>query len=423
MDAWRTNFQRILDGINKAQAIAPSRAMQKHRIAVIVPTGYRGGSLRGAKLLATAIDTGARLAGCGVEVVLGHLDDPVTYSGEQFSDLSPSIKRRPYKWRVLKRTEARRAMAYAGLPLSAESESYQVPDDGIRQFMDCDLWIMVSDRLEHPLLPLRPYALMVYDYLQRYEPLLPQVLNAHLIRVAHAAERVFVTTGFTRRDALQFAGLPERKVVQIPMLAPVFSLNVTSVGNTGGPAYFLWTTNLAPHKNHENAFKALQLYYDAHGGMLECHISGVDTGNIFKSNLPRLKPLRAIVDDSAALARRLRLLGELPDQTYQRHLAGAKFLWHTARIDNGTFSVVEAAHLGVPSLSSDYPAMREIDAQFQLNLSWMDAWNPADMAYRLKKMEMEADALRAKLPSAQDLATQSVEQLAPAYWEAVRECL
>lgn len=422
-DLGRTNFQRILQSIHKAQAITPSRAARTHRIAVIAPTGYRVGSLRGAKLLATAIEAGARLAGRGIEVVLGHLDDPATYSKGQFSDLPPSIKRRPYKWRVLKYPEARRTMAYAGLPLSADSENYQLPDDDIRQFMDCDLWIMVSDRFEYSVLPLRPYALVVYDYLQRHEPLLPQTLNERLIRVAHAAERVFVTTEFTRRDALRFAGLPERKVVKLPMLVPAFSQDAASKGDAGGSAYFLWTTNLAPHKNHENAFKALRRYYETYGGTLECHISGADTGNLFKSNLPHLKPLRAIVDGSAALARQLRLLGELPDHTYQRHLAGAAFLWHTARIDNGTFSVVESAHLSVPSLSSNYPAMREIDEQFQLNLAWMDPWNPADMAYRLKKMEAQANALRRKLPSAQDLAAQSVEQLAPAYWEAVRECL
>ncbi|HEX7636376.1 MAG TPA: hypothetical protein VF427_14010 [Noviherbaspirillum sp.] len=420
---WQANFQRILDTINKAQAVAPSSATQPYRIAVIVPTGYRGGSLRGAKLLATAIETGARLAGHSIEIILGHLDDPVTYSEDQFSDLPSSIKKRPYTWRTLKRPEARRAMAYAGLPLSSESENYLVPDDGIRQFMDCGLWIIVSDRLEHPVLPLRPYALMVYDYLQRYEPLLPQAMNERLIRVAHAAERVFVTTEFTRRDALRFAGLPKSKVVKLPMLAPAFSLGKVVKDDAGGPAYFLWTTNLAPHKNHENAFKALQLYYEMYGGMLECHISGVDTKNLLKSNLSHLKPLHAIANGSAALTRQLRLLGELPDHAYQRHLAGAAFLWHTARIDNGTFSVVESAHLGVPSLSSDYPAMREIDAQFQLNLAWMDSWNPEDMAYRLKKMETEADAVRGKLPSAHALAMQSIEQLAPAYWEAVRRCL
>jgi hypothetical protein len=98
-------------------------------------------------------------------------------------------------------------------------------------------------------------------------------------------------------------------------------------------------------------------------------------------------------------------------------------LWHAGRIDNGTFSVVEAAHLGVPSLSGDYPAMREFDAQFGLNLSWMDAYSPNDMAQQLKMMEAEAMTFRERLPSAERLATQSVEQLAGAYWHAVRECL
>ena len=45
-----------------------------------------------------------------------------------------------------------------------------------------------------------------------------------------------------------------------------------------------------------------------------------------------------------------------------------KFLWHPATIDNGTFSVIEAAHLKVPSLSSGYPAMKEINEQYNLSL-------------------------------------------------------
>ena len=57
----------------------------------------------------------------------------------------------------------RRMTRLVGVP------SYQAPDDGISQFMDCDLWIVISDRLRLPLLPVRPYLLMVYDYLQRYQ--------------------------------------------------------------------------------------------------------------------------------------------------------------------------------------------------------------------------------------------------------------
>jgi glycosyltransferase involved in cell wall biosynthesis len=426
--AWHEGFQRILAGLERAKASQKIVPIGKPRIAVIVPIAYRGGSLRGAKMLAQAIELGSRQAGQDAEVVLAHLDDPVSYPEEEFADLPATIKRRPYQWQLLKQDEACRAMAYAGLEQPMVSATYQVPDDGIKQFMDCDLWIIVSDRLEHPLLPVRPYLLMVYDYIQRYESFLPQAINQQFIAAAHTAEQVFVTTEFTRQDAIQFAGLPSRKVCKLPMLAPEFSASCISAKDSvtckqDSSPYFLWTTNPNPHKNHENALKALRIYYEQLDGQMECRVTGVDTKDMLKSNLPHLKSVRDIVATSSVLKRQLKLLGELPDLAYQNQLIGCTFLWHAGRIDNGTFSVVEAAHLGVPSLSGDYPAMREFDAQFGLNLSWMDAYSPNDMAQQLKMMEAEAMTFRERLPSAERLATQSVEQLAGAYWHAVRKCL
>ena len=428
--AWRSGFKRILDELEKHKTDKSGLPEGKKRIAVILPVGYRGGSLRGAKLLAQAVEAGSRQAGQDVEVVLAHLNDPASYPDEEFADLPPSILRRTYNWRILGREEAFRAMVYAGLERPLTSANYIVPDDGIKQFMDCDLWIIVSDRLSEPVLPVRPYVLMIYDYLQRYEQvsLVAEDIRQRFISAAHAAERVFVTTEFTRQDAIQFAGLPGSKVCKLPMLAPVFPEPHTPAANSISHMqeerrYFLWTTNLAPHKNHENAFKALRIYYEELDGQLECRMTGVNTKEMLKSDLFHLKQLREIVAASSALKRQLKFMGELPDQVYQRQLSGSVFLWHAGRIDNGTFSVVEAACLGVPALSGDYPAMREIDAQFGLNLTWMDARSPADMAGKLKMMESGAALLRERLPGTGRLMTQSFEQLAGAYWQAVRECL
>ncbi len=46
---------------------------------------------------------------------------------------------------------------------------YLCVDDGIKQLLDCDAWVVVSDRVSAPLLPLKPCLFVVYDYLQRYE--------------------------------------------------------------------------------------------------------------------------------------------------------------------------------------------------------------------------------------------------------------
>ncbi|RZI43612.1 glycosyltransferase [Herbaspirillum sp. HC18] len=422
IDRWRGGIDLVCKTAYAAR-VQRCRPPKPARIAVIVPVGYRGGSLRAAKLVAEAIDLGARQDGTPVEVVFGHLDDPECYPEEEFKDLPQNIVRRPYKWKTFTHEDATSALHYSGRPRPLIARAYQVPDDGIQQFNDCDLWLIVSDRLELPLLPLRPYAMIVYDYLQRYLPLMAASDNWKFLQAAHGAERVFVTTDFTYGDALQFAGLEKNRIVRLPMLAPDFSCDAAVAQPIKGPDYFLWTTNLAPHKNHVNAIKALQIYYERLGGRLTCCVTGVGTGQLLKGGMPHLTPLSGMVAKSPELKSRLRVLGELPDTAYRTRLAGARFLWHAGWIDNGTFSVIEAAHFGVPALSSAYPAMREIDNQYQLGLSWMDAHNPDDMARQLKYMESAADTHRQTLPTREQLLSQRVENLARPYWEAVSDCL
>jgi glycosyltransferase involved in cell wall biosynthesis len=355
-------------------------------------------------------------------VVFAHLDVG-DYSENDFADLPSGIKRRPFIPREVDAAEARRAMRYAGHDdWEPSSERYLILDDGIRQFVDCDLSLIVSDRLCAPILPLRPIALMVYDYLQRYVPILTKGADQPFIDAARIVERVFVTTDFTRQDALQYGGVSPQKLVKLPMLIPRFHQERRDA-DTAEPDYFIWATNAAPHKNRQNAFRALDIYYGELGGGLRCVITGVNTDTFLSSSIPDLRPEMAGLKSNKRVLRRLTFSGYLTDDGYRRLLSGAAFLWHPARIDNDTFSVIEAASLGVPALSSDYPAMREINEQFRLGLSWMDADAPRSMAKALKEMECHWKALRKKLPTPEELASQDVKRLAGGYWKAIRECL
>jgi glycosyltransferase involved in cell wall biosynthesis len=265
--------------------------------------------------------------------------------------------------------------------------------------------------------------LMVYDYLQRYEDFLDDKTNRCFVQRAHDAEAIMVTTDFTMGDAIQFAGLPKAKIKKVPMLAPDFSSAGRHNDTAARPSYFIWTTNVALHKNHENAFKALRLYYEQYDGRLECRITGAGVEGMLSSKTPHLLAAQKIMASSPALKSKVKLLGELPDDVYRSTLAQAAWLWHAGRIDNGTFAVIEAAHLGIPSLSSSYPAMREIDDVFDLNLAWMDPWNPREMARQLKAMENDFEERRKLLPSADQLAQHSPDRLASKYWQAIREYL
>lgn len=422
--AWQSGFQCVLHGLEqaKAEAVLHPISVQK-KVAIILPVAYKGGSLRGAKLIAEAIQHGSREAGESVEVVFANLDSEGNYSEAEFADLPSGIKRRPFNLNEVSAAEARRAMRYAGHDdWEPIVERYLVIDDGINQFVDCDLWLIVSDRLRAPILPLRPLVHMVYDYLQRYVPILQNGGDQPFLDAVRVAERVFVTTNFTKQDALQYAGVSSQKLVQLPMLSPLF--NARKLDSLPAESeYFIWSTNAGSHKNHEKAIQALQIYYANLGGCLSCVVTGVDTDSLLTSSLPHLKSVMTALQSNTGLLSRVTFSGNLPDEDYRRLLSGAAFLWHPCLIDNGTFSVIEAASLGIPSLSSDYPAMREIDEQFQLGLTWSDADDSRAMANGLWKMEHHYMTLRKNLPTPEVLASQNVHRLAVDYWKAIRECL
>lgn len=420
---WEQGMRQILRDADYARSLPlPAAVRKKKRVAVLVPVKYRGGSLRGAKMLAEAIRLGSIKAGDEAEVVMGHVDDPEVYSKRDFADMCSAIKIRPFRWRHLDKSTAARAMEYAGAGGALDHEYYSVPDDGIQQFGDCDLWVVVSDRLELPLLPLRPAVLMVYDYLQRHLPVMKPGQDEVFLLSARRARRVLVTTEFTRGDAISYAGVPAERVVKLPMLAPEVKYHCNAESLHRRP-YFVWSTNAAPHKNHTAALEALRRYYDDLGGELDCLVTGVNSRGLRDGSQENLRDAARILAASRSLRQRISVLGELQDAQYAAVLRGARFYWHPAIIDNGTFGVVEAARLGIPSLSSDYPAMREMDTQFGLNLAFFPCSDPVVMAERLRWMQDHAEERRALVPTAEALADNSIEQLSGAYWEAIRELM
>lgn len=426
--AWRTAWSRIQDSLEHARASVRAVAKARRRIAVILPVAYRGGTLRGAKLLAEALLLGSRSAGEEVDVVFGYPNDGNRTANENsFEDLCDGVAQRLFRWRTMSGAEARRAMRYAGHANWEPSHpAYAIPDDGMQQFGDCSLWLFVSDRILLPVLPIRPYACLVYDYIQRRVDVVGRDANSAFIAIARQARRVLVTTEFTRKDALSYAGVPANRIALLPPLVPLHlaRTNVRAGKDVAAVSpYFVWPTNIARHKNHRTAILALQHYYADHDGKLDCHVTGVDAeelGHSFALGAARCNDAGASVDGRVP---RLRFRGDLSDSEYMRTLAGATFLWHPARVDNGTFCVIEAALCGVPSLSSDYPAMRELDERYELSLQWMSADDPRQMARRLKWMEEQAASLRESLPTPEALDNHDVAHVAADYWNTVKECL
>jgi glycosyltransferase involved in cell wall biosynthesis len=386
-----------------------------NKIGVLLPQPYRGGSLRFAKKLCemvlslTTSDTHVVLS-----IVKGHYDIPNEFA-PLLKDSRFSI--RETVWNIVPRKQLSKVAVLQPQSI-LESEEVCFPDDGGQTFLDCSYWLMVSDRTMAPLAVLRPYAIFPLDFIQRYVPEIFGKSDEYLWRVhlesfqrnVRNASLVVCTTPATSEDAISFAGVPKQRVrTMLPFLEdyPSEYYSGTSacdnrLSQFQQKPYFVWTTNPHPHKNHLNALKCLKQYYDSGGG-LTCVITGPNT-EVLRQGVReysdyateiREKLLELFGNDD-----RICIAGDLPEEQYWRLLKGAAFLWHNVIKDNGTFSVVEAALVNVPSLSSDYSQIRFFDELFGLGLTYFSATDPAQGAERLREMESRTKAAKSPAPVA-----------------------
>jgi len=375
------------------------------RLAVLLPHAYLGGTIR--LLLNLVRHLAARWPGPLVLAVpADHLEVIAGDLAALRRDL-PDLEIRGLRWRQVEPDEARRLATEAGLDVGRWiSDRYQVPGDGGADFQDCDFWLFVSDRLEYTLVPLRPYGVFVTDHLQRYVPEIfdapayadPDSAPWNFLRNVRNADLVVVTSRDTAADALGYAGALG-PVVRLPTTLDVDHFErLAAAADTGGdpvdpllPAtpFFAWVTNPSPHKNQLRMLRAIDRYCRELGGLLEIVVTGMWT-DLFDPDLPAERLVgrepqwhtphvcqvrEAVAALEPEVRQRLRFLGAVSDQAYARVLRSARFLAHNVIADNGTFSVVEAALLGRPAVSSDYPQMREIDQVFGLGLRFFDPFD------------------------------------------------
>jgi glycosyltransferase involved in cell wall biosynthesis len=402
------------------------------KIAVLLPIAYRGGSLRGFKTIAKMLRKGSMAAGEPVEIVAAF--PASSYDERQdFTDLTEAgIPLRPFAWKFLDRATLARALGFVSdeRPALSEFPESIVPDDGINNLLDCDFWLVVSDRLRHPLAPLRPAGFMIYDYIQRMRPdvFTSGFDDGPFVSNVRRGEFVLCTTPFTADAAVAYAGVPRSRVHLVDMEIETDLDDRSEGGQVQGSKrpYMLWPCNSSPHKNQLAALDALEIYFTRHSGALDVVCSGANTDwfdlrapPIAEHDYPAIEAVRHRIARSPLLRKRVHMVGELLEADYFATLAGARFLFHPALVDNGTFAVTEAAWFEVPSLSHDYPAIRWMDERFGLALAWCDARDPLQTAGALAEMERVAPLRKTLLPSRDMLRRHGWANHSTEFWKTV----
>jgi glycosyltransferase involved in cell wall biosynthesis len=415
-----------------------------YHIAVILPERYRGGTLRGAINAARMLALGAKDAGDALKISFGHLDLPDVYSRADFEDLIDlEITIRPFKNQIIAADKVEAIYeTWIEIPASDHSSEYLVFNDGISNFEDADFWLIVSDRLPACIAPHRPYAIITYDYIQRYVPQIfgiDQSSEINWLRfekyleIARKADFVICTTHQTRRDCINYCGADADRVILFPMeFDPIEITRNASIENVAkNPPYIMWTANSTEHKNHRNVILGLEIYFKNHpNSPLEIHLTGVYTdlfSEIEKSDpnhkIPYITEIRKLISQTEQVKNRLKILGNVSDSRYINELSRAEWLLHGALYDNGTFSLVEAAWLGIPAISSKYPAILEQCELFGLRPQLFDPYEPASLAKAIAACVSQRDTAINQLPSRNRLQGRTYKEVAYQYWSTFKSTL
>lgn len=400
------------------------------KIAIMLPVGYRGGTFRASKNIAKAIAFAAAEKNQEIEVVFSYVGAGGYDLFSDFDDLkSYNISLRETEWQVFPRKTLIPMASILGLDERFLTRgNYCLPVDGANDFFDCDLWLIISDRLPAPLFPMKKFACIVFDYIQRYVPDIMEssVLAAQentLFDFVRNAERVFATTPTTYDDVVSYAGVAKSSVslLEIVFDPPVEDL-LEDIPIDLPEQFFLWPTNKAEHKNQLNALRALEKYYLEYSGTLDVVITGVQSQEIIE-NLKGEDTTRFLsrVGQDLLIQKHTHLMGDLPDKVFFSLLSRCSFVWNPTLYDNGTFSVIEGAYFGKPSLSANYPAMNYLDRKFNLNLRFCDPRNISEMAHML--LEMEKSFRDIELPPQENLLEFSWQRQSEALLKAIVELI
>lgn len=413
---WNNELKKIESKIeSKKNKKIQSNQKRVHKIGVLLPEAYTGGVLDYTLRFMKSIIRGLKEEHKDdVEIVFGHLDHVNFLKEDYFTKLrEDNIQIRSFNWKWVDNRYLNNIMELKGWFKRYSCGEYCLLDDGANYFEDCDYLIFIIDRVPTKLFTTKPYIVVVHDYIQRY---LPEQYGGFyeecLINLQRESEAVIVMTQPTLEDGIQYAGLKRNKLHLTPLLFDEVKLEQKIISEQ--EEYFIWSTNVGRHKNHIRALTAIADYYDS-GGTLKCYITGVDTKNFdiqekYKGDNDYILEVRECIKKEKIFENKLVFCGNMSKNKYLNVLSNAKFFMHPGFTDNGNMTTIDAAFLGVPTITSDYPAMRYYENYMKLNMRFFDPFNPKELKLLLLDMEKNYKKYKAMLPPLEWLREFTIEK-------------
>ncbi|RAP37450.1 hypothetical protein B1207_04560 [Legionella quinlivanii] len=403
--AWEDGFKHIENLYESYQGKKGVAGKEMYRIAILLGPRTSSSYLYG-NVLAKAIKEAASQANQAVELVLGYADNLNDFHIDPTLLSNQTLKIRPFQWRELSPGEARRAVKYSGSYREVKDINYYVPDDGINYFFDCDLWITFSGSGKYPILPVKPYVLMITDFTSHNRI---ELFDHHLLHLATYAREVFVSSKHVQDNLLKVVGLSRKKINDFWLIDIENHSDSIQFQGQSTP-HFVWFASTQVESNILG-LKALKAYYEVFNGTMQCQIIG-----LHQSDLKQLgEEMSSWFKDEPVY-----FSGEI-SADFSHSIRDAEFLWFPT-IQGGSVSLplVKAAQFRVPSIAARHPIMDELYKQFNLNIQWMDELNPLSMAETLQRMELNG---KTKDSANVKVIDELIKTLQRAYWEKIEQCL
>jgi glycosyltransferase involved in cell wall biosynthesis len=281
-----------------------------------------------------------------------------------------------------------------------------------RVALEADAWLALVDRFPLPLLPARPYGVLVYDMIQRVVPeafdaVFFQSMKMGTAPTIKAARLVLTTTPQTRADVLAEYGLDPAQVVLAPLAcnpARRFGgLKAKAVPAARVP-FLLNTSNLSRHKGIDVLLRGYARLRQHVKDCPQLVVCGVDTERFTtraaRANEPSecRKVWRLMAELGLREGRDVLFLGLVQDSELLDLYQRCEAVINAARYDNGSFLLVEGAHFGCRCVSSLYPAVDYLCRRYQIPVQFFPAGDSDALAQIL------SETLRKPLPCPTDVA-------------------
>jgi glycosyltransferase involved in cell wall biosynthesis len=300
-----------------------------------------------------------------------------------------------------------------------------------------DAWFALGDRFPAPLLPVRPYGLIIYDILptrfpEMFSPVFRRMVTEGMKPTAQAARFIMVTTPQTRDDVHTGYGINLSRIRLIPPACEPHrrfqGLCPESVDISAGPM-ILNIANASAHKGADVLLRAVaRLKKHAKDLSFSLVICGYETDK-FSSSFPgkidhaNAQAIRDLVTDLALVeGRDIAFLGYVSDEQLRFLHERCSILVNAGQYDNGSFSMIEGAYFGQQVISSRYPAAEYLAERFGVPTKFFPTGDAPALAELLEQYisvkrstGAELEQIRANLASG-ELGVRR-------YAERVYECL